>query len=131
MHNNAQQQPATTDPWLRLKQAGPNQYQPKDNVVSKKPKELESAQLKALKASPLYSPQSVRPRSIQQSRAHSGQKPCPFETTFDDKERRFPMYNGERRPQASLEFRQVDMLSDADDARLSAEIERLYEVRLR
>ena len=58
--------------------------------------------------------------------------PCPYETTFVNKERRFPMYNGERRQALSHDLYKVSTLPGTTiEARLSSEIERLYSVSLR
>lgn len=60
--------------------------------------------------------------------AHVALGQCPFETTFVNKARRFPMYGGDRRPLLNTEYRTVDTLQAKDDNRLTGEVELLYHV---
>lgn len=53
---------------------------------------------------------------------------CSFETTFINKGRRFPMYNGERRINQHPETRPACILSTEDDERITRDVLALYNV---
>lgn len=126
MHDNHQPRESA---WSKTKSTTHQQSQANNSVAAAEQviAARETAHLQALKACPLYSPQTARPRAPR-GQAHSASKTCPYETTFDDKERRFPMYNGDRRLQINSELRHMDTLSSAEDVRLSDEVEQLYDV---
>lgn len=76
-----------------------------------------------------FSPQARPPPEVESAaRIDASVRSCPFETTFVNKERRFPMYNGERRPLTRNDHRPMQALQVKDDIRLSNEIEALYNV---